>query len=184
MVRHNPFLITLITLVLLGNYGPLAADIPVLPPVQAPSSPHFNYAYTALWQYLRLGLNYLESPEPESLPETVPPAYVHPDLKGYGAYGFSPAAYDDVQREYPLFRRYSWQDILHSHTLYDRANQAYADWLMKNLQEYIAAGADKKEIFDVLHQAWNLGLTGFKNGGCVVESRLRRAAEFKRGNLL
>jgi hypothetical protein len=46
-------------------------------------------------------------------------------------------------------------------------------------RSYIPANASKQQVFDVLHQAWNLGLTGFKNGRKVVSSRTRRAEEFK-----
>jgi hypothetical protein len=181
MVKPKAFFIQIaaITTLALSIYRPLAADIPALSSVHNPEVPTFTYATTALWQYLRMGLNYLESPQPISPPESVPPSYVHPDQKGFGAYGFSPGAYKDVQRVYPLFRQYSWQDVMSSRVLYDLANQAYADWLMKNLQDYISLNADKKEVFAVLHQTWNLGLTGFKNGRCVVASRLRRAEEFK-----
>jgi hypothetical protein len=112
-------------------------------------------------------------------PEAVPPTYIHPDSKGFGAYGFSPGAYEDVQRLYPFFQQYSWQDIMSSSKLYDLANQAFADRLLKNLKDYIPANASKEEIFDVIHQAWNLGLTGFKNGRKVVASRAKRAGEFK-----
>lgn len=139
----------------------------------------FQYANVQLWGYLRLGLNYLESPEPFYPPESVPLTYVHPDLKGFGAYGFSPEAYQDVQRMYTFFENFSWQDILHSQQLYEFANQAFADWLLKNLQNYIPRNASQEQIFDVLHKAWNVGLSGFKKGTEVVTSRARRAEEFK-----
>lgn len=138
----------------------------------------FKYVTPGLWQYLRLGLTYLESPQPLAPPEAVPPTYLHPDLKGYGAYGFSVNAYLDVQRDYPIFRQYSWQDILHSQQLYDLANQAYADWLLSNLQNNLLPGAAEHEIFNVLQQAWNLGLSGFKRGRKVVRSRTKRAQEY------
>jgi hypothetical protein len=170
--------IAAITTLALSIYEPLAADIPAISSLYNPDLPAFTYANATLWQYLRLGLNYLESPRPISPPESVPPSYVHPDQKGFGAYGFSPGAYEDVQRVYPNFRQYSWQEIMDSPMLYDRANQAYADWLIKNLQGYIDTNTDRKEIFAVLHQAWNLGLTGFKSGRCVVASRLKRSEEF------
>ncbi|MDD5347527.1 MAG: hypothetical protein PHT59_02825 [Candidatus Omnitrophica bacterium] len=108
------------------------------------------------------------------------PSYVHPDYRGFGAYGFSPEAYEDVQRVYPFFQGHPWQEILRSAALYDLANQAFADLLLKNLQEYLPEAATEEEIFDVLHQAWNLGLSGFKRGGKTVSSRMRRAEEFKR----
>jgi len=140
----------------------------------------FSYASGELWAYLRLGLNYLESPQPLAPPEAIPPAYVHPDGRGFGAYGFSPEAYEDVRQRYAFFRDYGWEDILASAELYDRANQAFADLLLKNLQGYIPERADKKEVFIVLHQAWNLGLSGYKKGRQVVFSRTRRAEEFLR----
>lgn len=152
---------------------PLSADyIPLL------NHPVFQYADVRLWEYLRLGLNYLESPKPLYPPEAVSPTYIHPDLRGFGAYGFSPEAYCDVQRLYPFFRNYSWEDILHSQQLYELANQAFADWLLENLQDNIPANATKEQVFDVLHRAWNLGLSGFKNGREVIVSRNKRAAEF------
>jgi hypothetical protein len=138
----------------------------------------FSYAKPELWNYLRSGLNYLESPSPLLSPESIPPTYIHPDSKGFGAYGFSPAAFEDVQRLYPYFEKYSWQDIMASPKLYDLANQAFADWLLKNLQDYLPEGASKQQVFQVLHQAWNLGLSGFKNGRKVVASRTKRALEF------
>ena len=138
----------------------------------------FNWASPQLWSYLRSGLNYLESPHPLLPPESTPPAYIHPDSKGFGAYGFSPGAYEDVQRLYPFFSQYSWQDIMDSPKLYDLANQAFADLLLKNLTNYLPEMASKEQVFAVLHQAWNLGLTGFKNGRQVVASRTKRALEF------
>ncbi len=142
----------------------------------------FSYAKPELWSYLRSGLNYLESPSPLMPPESIPPAYIHPDSKGFGAYGFSPGAYEDAQRLYPFFRQYSWQDIMISPKLYDLANQAFADWLLKNLQDYLPESASKQQVFQALHQAWNLGLSGFKNGRKVVASRTKRALEFTANN--
>ncbi|MFA5099937.1 MAG: hypothetical protein WC547_03530 [Candidatus Omnitrophota bacterium] len=144
----------------------------------------FSYATDDLWQYLRRGLNYLESPKPLAEPETVLPSYVHPDGRGYGCYGFSPEAYQDVQRLYPYFREYTWDDILGSHRLYDLANRAFCDWLLKNLQGYVSVSQDPSEVFDTVQQAWNLGLGGFKKGRTVVSSRTRRAEEFKSGAML
>ena len=138
----------------------------------------FKYATPELWQYLRLGLNYLESPKPDLSPEAVPPTYIHPDSKGFGAYGFSPQAYSDVQRLNQFFKQYSWQNILNSQQLYDLANQAFADWLLSKLQGDIPQGASRSEIFNVLQQSWNLGLSGFKQGRRVVSSREKKAAEF------
>jgi hypothetical protein len=145
---------------------------------QAIAVPVFRYATPQLWPYLRMGLNYLESPSPLSRPEDVSPAYVHPDGQGFGPFGFSPAAYEDVQRVYPYFRQYEWQDVLGSPFLYDLANRAFADWLLGNLQEEIPQGAVNWQIFDVLQKAWNLGLSGYKKGKSVVASRIRRAEEF------
>lgn len=139
----------------------------------------FQYANAQLWGYLRLGLTYLESPKPSSPPEAVPPTYVHPDSRGFGTYGLSPEAYEDVRQLYPLFKSYNWQDILYSQQLYELANQAFADLLLKNLQDYIPKDATQEQIFDIVHKAWNLGLTGFKNGKETVPSRTKRAEEFK-----
>jgi hypothetical protein len=174
-------MILLLTASLVFAYKPLSAEITLpLPAVShSYSGITFSWASADLWQYLRSGLNYLESPKPLQPPEVVPPTYIHPDSKGFGAYGFSPGAYEDVQRLYPFFQEYSWQDIMKSPKLYDLANQAFADRLLKGLQNYIPESASKQEVFDVLHQAWNLGLTGFKNGRKVVSSRAKRAEEFK-----
>jgi hypothetical protein len=143
--------------------------------------PVFRYATPHLWQYLRRGLNYLESPSPLSRPEDVSAAYRHPDGKGFGPFGFSPAAYEDVQRVYPYFRQYDWQDILGSPRLYDLAARAFADWLLGNLQENIPQNPTNRQVFEVLHKAWNLGLSGYKKGRIVVSSRNRRAEEFVNG---
>jgi hypothetical protein len=160
----------------------LLAD-PGIAPVPACSGPVFRFATTQKWLYFRQGLNYLESPQPLAPPESVLPAYIHPDSKGFGAYGLSPEAYSDVQRLYPFFRAYSWQDVLNSQTLYDMANQAFADWLLSNLQECLPLDATDSQTFEVLHQVWNLGLTGYKKGRRVVSSRERRAAEFLSQNI-
>jgi len=138
----------------------------------------FQYATSEMWGYLKQGLNYLESPTPLLPPESVPPSYVHPDKRGFGAYGFSPEAYEDVQRLYPYFQEFSWEQVMHSGKLYDLANRAFCDWLLKNLRDYIPAGAPKSAVFEAVHKAWNLGLGGFKQGREVVASRTRRAAEF------
>jgi hypothetical protein len=149
-----------------------------MPADQPGALPMFRYATPQLWQYLRKGLNYLESPRPLSRPEDVSAAYQHPDGKGFGPLGFSPAAYEDVQRVYPYFRQYEWRDVLGSSSLYDLANRAFADWLIANLQENIPQSSTRQQVFDVLHKAWNLGLSGYKNGRRVVYSRIRRAEEF------
>jgi hypothetical protein len=138
----------------------------------------FHYATDELWEYLKEGLNYLESPKPLQRPETIPPSYVHPDKRGFGAYGFSPEAYADVQNLYPYFQDFTWEQIMRSGELYDLANRAFCDWLIKNLQDYIPANAPKELVFETVHKAWNLGLGGFKKGRQVVASRTRRAAEF------
>jgi hypothetical protein len=179
--RAGKIIAAALTLSLIFTYSPLSAEIslPLPQPGLNPGGIAFVFASDDLWQYLRIGLTYLESPSPLQPPETVPPAYIHPDSKGFGAYGFSPGAYQDVQRLYPFFREYSWQDIMRSTRLYDLANRAFADWLLKNLKDYIPEGASKQQIFDILHRAWNLGLAGFKKGRKVVSSRARRAEEFK-----
>jgi len=171
-------IITLLVTVLILKVQPLSAEYTSCASLSL-ANPVFQYANDSLWGYLRLGLNFLESPMPESLPEDTLPAYIHPDSKGFGAYGFSPQAYQDVQRFYPFFKNYSWRDILDSQQLYELANQAFADWLLKGLQKYIPPQATEEQIFDVLHNAWNTGLSGFKKGKVVVASRTKRAQEFK-----
>ncbi|MCX7927249.1 MAG: hypothetical protein N2606_03845 [Candidatus Omnitrophica bacterium] len=122
----------------------------------------------------------MESPNPLKPPEETSPKYLHPDKCGFGAYGFTPEAYEDVQRLYPFFRNICWQQILESSQLYELANQAYADWLLGQLKFYLKEGASWQEIFDLLHQVWNVGLSGFKNGKIPVSSRFKRAEEFKK----
>ena len=146
--------------------------------------PQFSCIDAKFWGYLRLGISYLESPMPLDPPESVPPAYAHPDLRGFGAYGLSPEAYADVQRLYPFFRDYGWDNMLNSQRVYELANMAFADYLLKNLKDCIPADATQEQIFDVLHRAWNLGLSGFKNGREVVPSRILRAEEFKQSQTL
>jgi hypothetical protein len=179
--RTRKIIVAALTISLILSYTPLSAEIafPLPQPGLNSCGIVFTHASDNLWQYLRIGLTYLESPKPLQPPESVPPAYIHPDSQGFGAYGFSPGAYQDVVRLYPFFQEYSWQDIMNSPKLYDLANQAFADCLLKNLKDYIPERASKEETFDVLHQAWNLGLTGFKNGRQVVASRTKRAQEFK-----
>ncbi len=143
----------------------------------------FEYADYTLWQYLRQGLSYLESPSPESPPERVPPAYLHPDGLGYGAYGLTAPAYSDVRQFYPFFKKYSWQEILRSGRLYELASQAFADRLLKNLRGYLDPRADHVQTFNLLQQVWNLGFRGFKEGRQVVASRTKRAKEFIAGRL-
>ena len=165
-------------LIILIKASPLSAEYLITPGSLLPNS-QFQYANTQLWEYLRIGLTYLESPKPSSPPEAVPPTYIHPDSRGFGTYGLSPEAYEDVQRLYPYFKDYTWQNILYSQQLYELANQAFADLLLKNLQEYIPEDATKEQVFDIIQKAWNLGLTGFKNGRETVASRIKRAEEFK-----
>jgi hypothetical protein len=141
-------------------------------------TPIFSLATDELWGYLRKGLTYLESPTPQLPPESVAPSYIHPDGRGFGAYGLSPEAYADVQRIYPFFKKYSWEKILNSQKLYDLASRALCDWMLKNIKTCYSGTADKKEIFAALHKAWNLGVGGFKLGREVVPSRARRAQEF------
>jgi len=171
-------IVLLCVLAIMLKAAPLSAEYLMGPQPLFPKS-QFQYANAQLWGYLRIGLTYLESPKPSSPPEAVPPAYVHPDSRGFGTYGLSPEAYEDVQRIYPCFRNHGWQDILCSPQLYELANQAFADLLLKNLQDYIPRDATQEQIFDIIHRAWNLGLTGFKNGRETVASRIKRAEEFK-----
>ena len=170
--------IFIITALITGSFKSISAEYTPLAYPITPQKPLFVYASCELWAYLRIGLNYLESPQPLAPPDTIPPTYVHPDGRGFGAYGFSPEAYEDVRQHYAFFRGYSWEDRLASADLYALANQAFADLLLEHLQEYVPEGADKKTVFLVLHQAWNLGLSGFKRGRHVVSSRTRRAEEF------
>jgi hypothetical protein len=178
--RIRKIIAATLTLGLIFSCTPLSAEVALSLPQPGLNSCGIVFAQATddLWQYLRIGLTYLESPKPLQPPEAVPPAYIHPDSQGFGAYGFSPGAYQDVQRLYPFFQKYSWQEIMNSPKLYDLANRAFADWLLKNLKDYIPEGASPEKTFEVLHQAWNLGLTGFKNGRKVVPSRSRRAGEF------
>ena len=177
-MRRITSIIFLCLLTIILKAGPLSADYLMAPKLLL-FKMQFQYANAPLWGYLRLGLTYLESPKPFFSPEAVKPAYVHPDSRGFGAYGLSPEAYADVQRAYPLFRNYDWQDILYSAPLYELANQAFADLLIKNLRDYISEDATQEQIFDILHRAWNLGLRGFKNNREAVASRIKRAEEFK-----
>lgn len=171
-------LILPLVLTIILKAEPLSAGYLIAPELLLSES-QFQYANTQLWGYLRMGLTYLESPKPSSPPEAVPPTYMHPDSRGFGTYGLSPEAYEDVQQLYSSFKSYSWQDILSSPQLYELANQAFADLLLSNLQEYIPENATQAKIFDIIHKAWNLGLTGFKNGRETVTSRTKRAEEFK-----
>ena len=175
-------IILLCVLAIILKAEPLSAEYLSRPELLLPKS-QFQYANAQLWGYLRIGLTYLESPKPSSPPEAVPPTYAHPDSQGFGTYGLSPEAYEDVQRLYPSFKNYGWQDILSSPQLYELANQAFADLLLKNLQDYIPKDATQEQIFDIIHRAWNLGLTGFKSGRETVASRIKRAEEFKMKNL-
>ncbi len=165
-------IILLFTLTSILIVKPLSAEYLITAGL-SPIKPQFQYANTQLWGYLRLGLTYLESPKPSSPPEAVPPTYVHPDLRGFGTYGLSPEAYEDVRRLYRDFKDYAWQDILYSPQLYELANQAFADLLLKNLQEYLPKSATQEQIFDIIHKAWNLGLTGLKNGGKLLPQELK-----------
>jgi hypothetical protein len=146
--------------------------------VASADKPIFHYVDAQLWEYVRQGLSYLESPLASFPPEAVDPTYLHPDKKGYGAYGFTPAAYADVQRNYAFFKAVTWEEMLSSQALYDLANRAFADLLLTHLQDFIDPQASYVEKFAVLHQAWNLGLSGFKSGRHVVVSRLKRADAF------
>ena len=146
--------------------------------IAAADNQDFHSMDSQLWEYVRQGLSYLESPLAALPPEAVSPTYLHPDKKGYGAYGFTPAAYADVQRSYAFFKTVTWEEMLSSQALYDLANRAFADLLLNNLQDFISPQASYAEKFAILHQAWNLGLSGFKSGRHVVVSRLKRADEF------
>ncbi len=111
----------------------------------------FHYMDAQLWEYVRQGLSYLESPLSALPPEAVDPTYLHPDKKGYGAYGFTPAAYADVQRNYAFFKAVTWEEMLASPVLYDLANRAFADLLLTHLQDFIDPHASYAEKFAVLH---------------------------------
>jgi hypothetical protein len=155
-----------------------APTMPKALPAAAPSGIVFRFATDDVWTYARRGLCYLESPKPQHPPEAVAPDYLHPDGIGFGAYGMTPGAYADVQKAYPYFRDIPWPRILRAPALYELASRAFADKLLSRLQEEIPSGSSPRQVFGILHQAWNVGLSGFKSGRRAVPSRFARAREF------
>lgn len=133
--------------------------------------PKYRYFTPERWSQLRPLIEYLETSS-----QGVPLTYKHPGGKGagYGPLGLTRVAYKDVQRLYPEFRNYVFEDILASPELYDLASRAYADALFWNYLK--SPEGNLSDIFNLLQRYWFTG----PSGGKIPASRQRKAEEWLR----
>jgi hypothetical protein len=136
---------------------------------------NFNYADDNLWSYLRSGLSQLETGTLD--PSTVKPGFTHAD-KTKGAYGFSENAYKDVQKAYPsYFKGLTYQDVTSDPSHYELASRAYADLMLKHLQNHIH-GLTYPQTFNEFQKIWNTGATGYDKGKPTAKGRQKNADKY------
>lgn len=127
----------------------------------------------ALWQYLRKGLNFVETSG-----EEVAPDFVHPGGVAYGAVALTRIAIQDVIQHSAEFAAYTVDDILDDSSLYEQCALYYADLLLRHYLKVQGIGMTKEEIFDILQKAWFLGPNLYKKGRAVPGSREKNARSY------
>jgi hypothetical protein len=126
-----------------------------------------------LWQYLRKGLNYLETSGRQ-----LPPSFVHPGGKAFGALGLSQAAVQDVIKNSPALSGFSPQEVFRQQAVYEEVAKNYADLLLRHYLGMDYRNMPAAEVFMVLEKAWFLGPGLYKKGNPVLLSREERAREY------
>jgi len=126
-----------------------------------------------LWQYLRAGLNYLETSG-----KNYPPDFAHPGGQAYGSLGLTRIAVMDVIQNYPALAKFTPDKVFTETAAYEEAARNYADLLLRHYLGMDYCNLPEEQVFTVLQRAWFLGPNLYKNGGQVLISRERRAQEY------
>ena len=126
-----------------------------------------------LWQYLRKGLNYLETSG-----KNYPPSFLHPGDKAYGALGLSWIAVMDVVKNYPLLSKFAPEDVFTKDNLYEEFAKSYADLLLRHYLGIDYSNIPQEQVFTVLQRAWFLGPGLYRKGAQPLFSREERAREY------
>ncbi len=126
-----------------------------------------------LWEYLRRGLNYLETSG-----RNCPPNFVHPGGKAYGPLGLTPIAVLDVIQNYPSLSRYRPEDVFTEPAIYENFAKSYVDLLLRHYLGIKYWTMSFEEVFEILQKVWFLGPGLYKEGCAVLASREERAKEY------
>jgi len=126
-----------------------------------------------LWQYLRTGLNYLETSG-----KNYPPSFMHPGGKAYGALGLSQVAVMDVIKNSPSLSKFIAEDVFTKRELYEEFAKSYADLLLRHYLGMDYSNMPQEQVFTVLQRAWFLGPGLYKKGSQPLLSREERTREY------
>jgi len=126
-----------------------------------------------LWQYLRTGLNYLETSGKD-----YPPGFMHPGGKAYGALGLSQVAVMDVIKNSPSLSRFIAEDVFTKRELYEEFAKSYVDLLLRHYLGMDYSNMPQEQVFTVLQRAWFQGPGLYKKGSQPLLSREERAREY------
>ena len=126
-----------------------------------------------LWQYLRTGLNYLETSG-----KNYPPGFIHPGGKAYGALGLSQVAVMDVIKNSPSLSKFIAEDVFTKDELYEEFAKSYADLLLRHYLGMDYSNMPQEQVFTVLQRAWFQGPGLYKKGSQPLLSREERAREY------
>jgi len=145
--------------------------------VMAPSKAQYSQTLIPmsreLWQYLRTGLNYLETSG-----KNYPPSFIHPGNKAYGALGLSQVAVMDVIKNSPFLSKFIPEDVFTRRELYEEFAKNYADLLLRHYLGMDYSNMPQEQVFTVLQRVWFLGPGLYKKGSQPLLSREERAREY------
>jgi hypothetical protein len=144
-------------------------------PIQIQKSEFSITMNNQLWQYLRAGLNYLESSG-----QNYPPNFVHPGGVAYGSLGLSRIAVLDVIQRNDSLSKFSPEDVFSDAALYENFAKSYADILLRHYLNINYLTMPKEKAFQILQKAWFLGPGLYKQGHEVIPSREKRTQEYIR----
>lgn len=126
-----------------------------------------------LWQYLRKGLNYLETSGKD-----YPPDFVHPGGRAFGPLGLTQIAIQDVINNHVFLTSFEVKDVFKNREIYDDFAKAYADLLLRHYLKINYWNMPKSQVFDILQKAWFLGPGLYLKSGEIIPARKERANEY------
>jgi hypothetical protein len=145
----------------------------VMAPSKAQDSQSLIPMSKELWQYLRTGLNYLETSG-----KNYPPGFMHPGGKAYGALGLSQVAVMDVIKNSPSLSKFIVEDVFTKKELYEEFAKNYADLLLRHYLGMDYSNMPQEQVFTILQRAWFQGPGLYKKGSQPLLSREERAREY------
>jgi len=144
-------------------------------PIQIQKSEFSITMSNQLWQYLRAGLNYLESSG-----QNYPPNFVHPGGVAYGSLGLSRIAVLDVIQNSPSLSKFNPEDVFNDVNLYEDFAKSYADLLLRHYLKLEYWKMPSEQVFSILQKAWFLGPGLYRQGHADISSREKRTQEYIR----